>query len=320
MERRPDATARIDADEYKNYRTYADVLADELHWDAAEKEIHKTSPAEFSNLDSLIASIKKIIKSRGNRDTGPKEIRLWLAYAKTTTNFTDLLQLLEHPKNKSDQVSERIISLRILWKDALKKAGLKSDESIIKDQKDLFKTIAELRGGKKLNHQFDSLVTATPDRSTAKPLELYHLTPRPLVESVLKQGLIPGFLTGLTDKLYIYADVDGPNQEFLQPGGLSYNRGGEKHTDFSLMKIIYTPDMQAYMWLDYYRTSKDSQYKSKEVISAFPTKLVSSNCIPLAQQIANKKIAHDQMKFKDNFEFSEVLLDYVPPEKITLIS
>jgi hypothetical protein len=192
-------------------------------------------------------------------------------------------------------------------------------------------------------------------RGGGENLKLYHWCTREALPLIQEIGILPGFCTGQTTRQHVYASLY-PNQFWATESisedvhkSLAYSRNGFRSTEFVQLEIDYDPTLEAYMWLPF-------QYQRErgpvaEISTMYKSKLLSSICMPLAEQV-DVLTLHDR-KFLDaveaglinsvdlydepwqyspllgckapyctlthpsSWESSEVLLDYVAPERIT---
>lgn len=185
--------------------------------------------------------------------------------------------------------------------------------------------------------------------------KLYHWVPNEIVEKIMEEGLLPGFLSNAPSYGRPVAHASFQRSEYWRETmAQARKKGGgvDMHTDpssYTELEIDYDPTIEAYMWPPYLSKSPGqalmiNSLHTVEHLGLSP--LLSTKAVPLNAQVSilldfdrkeaeemeingrnpGKKWIYSPILHRDvpdwasslpqNYSTSEVLLDYIPPSRI----
>lgn len=145
---------------------------------------------------------------------------------------------------------------------------------------------------------------------------LYHFAPRALREKILAQGILPGFLSGESDRTFVFmspvADTRLPSEHLEHS-----RRVTDTNLEFDLYEINVDQLPECFMQFVY----KGFDEKKKETFSVLQEDtLLSSKVVPIESQLQAQKDEGFDTDIIYSWENSEFLADYVPPDALFLLN
>ncbi|MFC1640886.1 hypothetical protein ACFL2D_02420 [Patescibacteria group bacterium] len=318
-------------EQFKQYSSYSDLIEHEFPSDEKLEEEEKNKrEREYVRLN------RAAYVERSPRIQRLESLVL-TDHLKELPEFDELLRLLEDKSEETEEIIDRIKRMReaLFSSHAFKISRVEAAETD-HGRKKAWKNIAEWRMEGKY---FRPESVEQPEYSEeGKEIEhLYHWIPDRIAPIVTSEGLVPGFISDQRPKFFVYTSLE---RNDFWPRTIAKRLKQFESESFVELEIDYDDSMEAYMWMPYYEVWPDQ----RRYAPAYPGTILSSRAVPLRRQVAelllsdkdlraedhpdedsyfspllNREIPHFANTSISSWETSEVLLNFVPPEKIRII-